>query len=633
MPRTGEDSFETVVPGVEPGQRYGLRAEGPWQPEAGHLFNPAKLLVDPAARAVSGSLIPHPSLAVHQAESEDFRPNTADSAPWVPRSVVVDPAFDWSGDRPPETPWADTVIYELHVKGLTQLHPEVPPAHRGTYLGLAHPAVIEHLLALGVTAVELLPIQQSLTRPEITERGLSNYWGYDPISWFAPHGSYATADGGEQVTEFKTMVKALHRSGIEMLLDVVYNHSVEGDERELSLGLRGLDNASYYRHRPGQAHLQWDFTGCGNTLSPLEGPGLELMRQSLRFWVEEMHVDGFRFDLAPASVRGESGTFEPASGFLEMLEADPVLARVKRIAEPWDLGEGGFRLGRFPDRWAEWNSHFRDDTRSFWLHPGSDAREMAGRFEGSSELFGDRALGLSAGVNFVACHDGFTLADLLAYAERHNLANGEEGRDGHHGEISSNLGVEGPTEDLVIRGRRARLARSLLATLALARGTPMLSHGDELGRTQGGNNNAYCQDNETSWVDWEPDPERESLLAFARRAFELRRRLGLSRDAASLEPIRWLDPSGKPPSHEGWQANPHQLIAEVPSTAGPPVLMLVNRDVNPRTFQLPAPAAGQSWTATLDSGSALEGTVTADTVQMLGESVALLEQRPVAPAR
>ncbi|RZS87066.1 glycogen operon protein [Motilibacter rhizosphaerae] len=488
--------FHGYVPDglLAPGARYGFRVDGPWEPEQGHRFDVGVLLLDPYALAVER--LPDGRLV----------------------SVVVDPAYDWGDDRSPHTSWTDTVVYEAHVRGLTKLHPAVPDDLRGTYAGLAHPAVLEHLTSLGVTAVELLPVHQFVSEPFLGERGLTNYWGYNSIGFFAPHDAYsAHGTRGQQVREFKDMVRSLHSAGLEVILDVVYNHTGEGGPDQPTLCFRGLDNAIYY-HRHGAANA--DYTGCGNTLNASHPQVLQLVLDSLRYWVQEMHVDGFRFDLAPALTRGPGGEVDLHGPFLTAIRQDPVLRDVKLIAEPWDVGWGGYRVGEFPSPWAEWNDKFRNGVRDFWRGASSGVREIAYRLSGSSDIYGTRRP--HASVNFVTAHDGFTLRDLVSYNDKHNLANNEDGRDGTSDNRSWNSGAEGPTDDPAVLELRARQERNLLVTLLLATGVPMMTAGDEMGRTQQGNNNAYCQDNELSWVDWDLDASQKSLLDFTRRTLALR---------------------------------------------------------------------------------------------------------------
>jgi isoamylase len=492
------------LPDVGPGQRYGYRICGPWDPAKGHRCNPSKLLLDPYAKAIVGNLSLVPEILGHRdGDATATLRDDRDSAPFVPRSMVVSPYFDWGNDRPPGVPWHDTVLYELHVKGFTQLHARIPEALRGTYAGLAHPVVIEHLHRLGVTSVELMPVHQFADDRFLADRGLRNYWGYNTIGYFAPHGAYARGRGagGEQVAEFKQLVKAYHDAGLEVIIDVVYNHTGEGNHLGPTLCFRGIDNAAYYRLEDDRRYYR-DFTGTGNTLDATRPHVLQLIMDSLRYWIEELHVDGFRFDLAAALSRGESG-YDHMSAFLDVVQQDPVVSRVKLIAEPWDVGSGGYRVGRFPPLWSEWNGKYRDAVRSFWRRDPGMLGELATRFAGSADLYASNGRQPFASVNFITAHDGFTLRDLVSYAQKHNEENGEGNRDGENDNRSWNCGVEGPTDDPTINALRARQQRNLLATLILSQGVPQITAGDELGRTQGGNNNAYCQDDETSWVDWE----------------------------------------------------------------------------------------------------------------------------------
>ena len=508
------------LPRIGPGRRYGYRVHGPYRPRDGQRYNPAKLLLDPYARSVTGGFTPHPAVYGYGPGDE---PDPQDSAPYVPRSVVVHDAFPWGNDTRPQTPWDDTVIYELHVRGFTRRHPGVPDPLRGTYAGLAHPAAIEYLTGLGVTAVELLPSQQFVTEPAVTRRGLSNYWGYNTIGYFAPHAAYA-ATPGEQVREFKAMVRALHAAGIEVILDVVYNHTAEGDETGPTLCFRGIDNSGYYRLSADDRRRYLDYTGCGNTLDVRHPYVLQMLMDSLRYWVTEMHVDGFRFDLASALARSFHDV-DKLSAFFDVIHQDPVVSRVKLIAEPWDVGEGGYQVGEFPPLWTEWNGRYRDTVRSFWAGERIGVRDLGFRLTGSSDLYADGGRRPYASINFVTAHDGFTLRDLVSYDEKHNEANGEGNRDGDSHNRSWNCGVEGETDDPAVTALRGRQVRNVLTTLLLSTGVPMLVAGDEIARTQGGNNNAYCQDNEVSWVDWSTldKPEVADLLALTRRLVELRR--------------------------------------------------------------------------------------------------------------
>ena len=533
--------WHVELPDVGPGQRYGYRVHGPWDPKQGHRFNPNKLLIDPYAKAIDGLVrhsdgddvltlpyVPGPD-PVH--DDSDLEIDEHDDAAVIPRCVVVDEGFDWEGVAPPRTPLSRTVFYETHVKGFTQQHPGVREDLRGTYAGLASEAAIAHLTALGVTAVELLPIHQIADEGFLHEKGMSNYWGYSTIGFFAPHAGYAaTGTRGEQVREFKGMVKALHKAGIEVILDVVYNHTAEGNHLGPMLSMKGIDNASYYRSMPDDPRYFLDWTGTGNSLNVVHPSVLRLVLDSLRYWVEECHVDGFRFDLASVLGR-ETYDFDRGSAFFDAIHQDPVLSEVKLIAEPWDVGAGGYQVGNFPVLWAEWNGKYRDDLRDYW-RSGLSVAELADRLAGSSDLFGDDGRRPYASVNFVTAHDGFTLADLVAYDGKHNEANGEDNRDGTDDNRSWNCGVEGPTDDPEIRELRARQQRNLLTTLLISQGVPMIVAGDEIGRTQGGNNNAWCQDTDISWLRWDvldeasTDPQvlaDRDLLAFTRRLIALRR--------------------------------------------------------------------------------------------------------------
>ncbi len=512
------------LPAVGPGQRYGYRVDGPFDPAHGLRFNSAKLLQDPYARALTGDMRLADAVFGSEPGNDHVRQDD-DSAPYVPRSVVVADGggFDWGADAPPATPWADTVIYELHVKGFTARHPGIPAGLRGTYAGLAHPAAVAHLTGLGVTAVELLPVHHFVTEPALLRRGLVNYWGYNTLGFFAPHAGYsAGGSDGEQVAEFKAMVKALHGAGLEVLLDVVYNHTADGDAKGPTLSWRGIDNAEYYRLRSGDPSDYFDVTGCGNTFNICSPRVLRLVMDSLRYWVTEMHVDGFRFDLAPALLRGKDGHVDPDSTFLAVLAQDPVLSGVKLVAEPWDVGDGGYRVGRFPPPWGEWNGDYRDTVRDVWRGHSGGLHRLAYRLSGSADLYQAGGGAPCASVNLVTAHDGFTLRDLTTFEHKRNDANGEQGRDGESHNRGWNCGVEGETAERAVGALRRRQARNLLATLLLSTGTPMLSMGDEVRRTQGGNNNAYCQDNELSWLSWEHSPDEAEMLAFTTRLLALR---------------------------------------------------------------------------------------------------------------
>jgi glycogen operon protein len=515
--------WHAYLPDVRPGTLYGYRVSGPFEPMQGHRFNPSKLLIDPYAKAIAGDVQWNDALFGHKVgdPEADLSFDASDSAQYVPKCVVVDSAFTWGDDRPPRTPWNRTVIYECHVKGMTARLPSIPDELRGTYLGLARDSIIDHLLRLGVTAAELLPVHHHVTEPEVAARGLTNYWGYNTIGFFAPDSRYATGHMGSQVTEFKSMVKAFHGAGIEVILDVVYNHTAEGNRLGPTLSLRGIDNASYYGLDPTNRSRYLDFTGTGNTLNMQNPCAMQLMMDSLRYWVQEMHVDGFRFDLAPALAR-ELYELDRLQRFFDFIQQDPTLTQVKLIAEPWDLGEGGYQVGNFPGGWAEWNGQYRDTVRRFWRGDKGQLADLGYRVSGSSDLYNRRGRSPHSSINFISCHDGFTLHDLVSYEHKHNEANGEGNRDGSDTNWSSNWGMEGETEAEWLRRRRDSIKRNLMATLAFSQGVPMLSQGDELGRTQRGNNNAYCQDNDLSWIDWDLDARAREFLDFTRTVFGLR---------------------------------------------------------------------------------------------------------------
>ncbi|MDX3527625.1 glycogen debranching protein GlgX [Streptomyces sp. ID05-39B] len=624
VPLTEVDGFvwHVYLPGVGPGRRYGYRVHGPWDPAAGHRCNPAKLLLDPYARAVDGQIDNHASLF----ERAGDRPDPADSAGHTLLGVVTDPAFDWGDDRPPQRSYADTVIYEAHVRGMTRTHPDVPPELRGTYAGLAHPAVTGHLTSLGVTAIELMPVHQFVQDGVLTDRGLSNYWGYNTIGFFAPHNAYAAHDTrGRQVTEFKTMVKELHAAGLEVILDVVYNHTAEGNEKGPTLSFRGIDNSSYYRLVDGDWSHYYDTTGTGNSLLMRHPYVLQLIMDSLRYWVTEMHVDGFRFDLA-ATLARQFHEVSRLSAFFDLIQQDPVISRVKLIAEPWDVGEGGYQVGNFPPLWSEWNGRYRDTVRDFWRTEPGSLGEFASRLTGSSDLYAHSRRRPRASVNFVTAHDGFTLRDLVSYNDKHNEANGEGNRDGESSNRSWNCGAEGDTDDPAVLELRARQQRNLLATLLLSQGIPMICHGDELGRTQRGNNNAYCQDNKVSWIDWRPGRERRDLVDFTRRLIALRsahpvlrrrrffRGETVTHAGQPLPDLVWLLPDAGEMTDRDWQrSDAHcvgvflngDAIAE-PDPRGRPVvddsfLLLLNSYWEPVVFRLPGAGYGERWSVCVDT--------------------------------
>lgn len=553
--------WHVYLPSVGPGQRYGFRVHGPFDPEAGLRCDPSKFLLDPYGKAFDGVFDGHPSL---HAFGEDTLGHTM-------TTVVINPFFDWGADRPPRTPYHETLIYEAHVKGMTATHPEIPAELRGTYAGLAHPVVIDHLRALGVTAIELMPVHQFMHDQILLDQGLRNYWGYNSYGFLAPHAEYSSAtEPSGVVTEFKAMVRAFHDAGIEVILDVVYNHTAEGDHRGPTVVFRGIDNAAYYRLDDDDPSRYKDYTGTGNSLNARHPHTLQLIMDSLRYWVTEMHVDGFRFDLASTLAR-ELHDVDRLSAFFDLVQQDPVVSQVKLIAEPWDVGEGGYQVGNFPGLWTEWNGKYRDTVRDFWRGQPATLGEFASRLTGSSDLYEATGRRPSASINFVTAHDGFTLADLVAYDEKHNEANGEDNRDGESHNRSWNCGVEGPTDDPTVLALRGRQQRNILATLLLSQGTPMLAHGDEMGRTQNGNNNVYCQDSPLSWMDWSLPRTHSDLLAFARRASALRAAHPVFRRRRFLagRPVRdehrpdiaWLTPTGREMTTEDWDSGFGKVLA------------------------------------------------------------------------
>ncbi|MCX3062739.1 glycogen debranching protein GlgX [Streptomyces beihaiensis] len=620
------DAFvrHAYLPGVMPGQRYGYRVHGPYDPARGLRCNSAKLLLDPYARAMSGRIDWDEAVYGYRFGAPQTR-NDRDSAPHTMASVVVNPYFDWGDDRPPRTEYHETVLYEAHVKGLTMLHPGLPDELRGTYAALAHPAVIEHLTELGVTALELMPVHQFVDDHRLADAGLSNYWGYNTIGFFAPHNTYASwGDRGEQVLEFKSAVRALHRAGIEVVLDVVYNHTAEGNHLGPTLSFKGLDNPSYYRLADDPRYYM-DTTGTGNSLLMRSPHVLQMIMDSLRYWVEEMHVDGFRFDLA-ATLARQFHEVDRLSSFFDLVQQDPVVSRVKLIAEPWDLGEGGYQVGNFPPLWTEWNGKYRDTVRDLWRGEPRALAEFASRLTGSSDLYQDDGRRPLASVNFVTCHDGFTLRDLVSYNEKHNEANGEGNRDGESHNRSWNCGVEGETDDPDVLALRQRQMRNFVATLMLSQGVPMLGHGDEFGRTQGGNNNAYCQDNEVAWVPWaDPGGPPEPFLEFTRAMVRLRREHPVFRRRRffhgrpvqgthdELTDIAWFTPEGEEMTQRDWQAAQARsmsvfLNGNAISEPGPhgerilddSFLLMFNASDRPREFVVPADH-GRQWEAVVDT--------------------------------
>jgi glycogen operon protein len=652
LPEVTGHCWHGYLPTVGPGQRYGYRVHGPWDPANGHRCNPAKLLLDPYAKTIEGqvtwseAVFPYPF-----ADGPDVRSDT-DSAPFVPRSVVHQPHFDWNGDRRLQTPWHETVIYETHVKGITQTHPDVPRELRGTYAGLAQPAVVDHLVRLGVTAVELMPVHAFVHSKTLIDKGLRNYWGYDSVGYFAPHPEYA-ADRrpGTAAAEFKQMVKTLHQAGIEVILDVVYNHTAEGNHLGPMLSFKGIDNAYYYRLTEDRRYYM-DYTGTGNSLN-MRGPHvLQLIMDSLRYWVQEMHVDGFRFDLASTLAR-ELHDVDRLSAFFDIIQQDPIISQVKLIAEPWDVGEGGYQVGNFPPVWSEWNGKYRDCVRDFWRGWDQTLGELASRLTGSSELYENTSRLPYASINFITAHDGFTMRDLVSYNDKHNEANGEDNRDGHDDTRSWNCGAEGPTDDPDVLRLRARQTRNLLSTLLLSQGVPMLLGGDEIGRTQGGNNNAYCQDNEISWYAW--DDVDEDLLAFCQRLFAYRAEHPVFRrrrwfqgrpiHGSDVEDIAWFTLEGEIMDEEDWGLGYAKSLGVFfngatipnPNPRGEPVTddsfyLIFNAHHEPLEFQLPPREWGQTWIKELDTdrgwldGEAATGHAAASKLEVTARSLVVLRR-------
>lgn len=643
-----DNVWHGYVPALAPGQLYGFRVYGPYAPGQGHRFNPHKLLLDPYAKAISGPVTWAAATYGYRAESSesDLSYDEQDSTAFTRRSVVTRDDFEWEGDRHPRVPWSQTLIYECHVKGMTAEHPDVPPQLRGTYLGLVSGSVLDHLLALGVTAVELLPIHQAAQDQRLLDLGLVNYWGYNTIGFFAPDGRFATGTRGEQVHEFKTMVKALHRVGIEVILDVVFNHTGEGNELGPTLCFRGIDNAAYYRlGSPDRRHTV-DFTGCGNSLNLLHPRVLQLVLDSLRYWVTEMHVDGFRFDLA-ATLAREPTEFNAQSRFFTVIQQDPVLSRVKLIAEPWDLGPGGYRLGGFPPNWSEWNGQYRDCVRRFWRGDEGQVSELASRLSGSSDVFQRTGRGPLASINFVTCHDGFTLHDLVSYERKHNLANGEENRDGSSENFSRNWGTEGATSAPVVRRLRERIKRNFMATLAFSQGVPMLTGGDEMGRSQRGNNNAYCQDTPLSWVNWRLSPTEREFLEFTREVFRIARSLNTLRrrkfftgqavDNSRIKDVTWLRFDGREMRVEDWTSGKtrsfgmlihggtHDQTDELgKSIAGPMVLLVLNASNRSKSFVLPRLRIKGTWREMINTTLASRKSIREDGLAVAPHSLTLL---------
>ncbi|MCA2214803.1 glycogen debranching protein GlgX [Jidongwangia harbinensis] len=627
-----QDAFvwHAYLPGVEPGQRYGYRVYGPYEPSRGLRCNPHKLLLDPYARAVDSDIDWHPSLYAYDFANPD-QMSDLDSAPHMAKGVVVNPYFDWGNDRRPDIPYHHSVIYETHVKGLTERHPEVPKDMRGTYAAIGHPAIIEHLKSLGVTAVELMPVHQFVHDNRLVDLGLRNYWGYNTLGFFAPyHGYSAMGSLGQQTQEFRGMVKALHAAGMEVILDVVYNHTAEGNHLGPTMSLKGIDNRTYYRLVDDQPQFYMDYTGTGNSLNVRSPQSLQLIMDSLRYWVTEMHVDGFRFDLASTLAR-EFYDVDRLSTFFEVVQQDPVVGQVKLIAEPWDVGPGGYQVGNFPPNWTEWNGKYRDTVRDFWRGEPATLAEFASRITGSADLYQDDGRKPFHSINFVTAHDGFTLNDLVSYNDKHNEANGEENRDGESHNRSWNCGVEGPADDAGVLALRARQRRNFFATLMLSQGVPMISHGDEMGRTQGGNNNAYCQDNEISWIDW--DNADEQLLEFARKVTAFRHRhqvfqrrrffTGLPVTARGggdpLPDLEWFTPDGRPMAGDDWGNDFGRAVALFVNGEGirergqygqrhvdSSFLLFFNAHDAPLEFATPPTEYGEKWEKVIDTADPVE---------------------------
>jgi len=649
--------WHAYVPDLQPGQLYGYRVSGPFAPEGGHRFNPNKLLLDPYAKAIDGRIDWSDAMFGYPMNSDDedrdLQMDTQDSAPGMNKSVVIDPAFDWGDDLRPNTPLHESIIYEMHVKGFTACNPDIDPKMRGTYAGLASPASVDYLKKLGVTAVELLPVHHFVNDKTLVDKGLNNYWGYNTIGYFAPYSEYSCSGKlGEQVREFKAMVKTLHAAGIEVILDVVYNHTAEGNHHGPTLSFKGIDNVSYYRLVPDNPRFYMDYTGTGNTFNMLHSRSLQLVMDSLRYWVLEMHVDGFRFDLAATLARGLHEV-NRLSSFLDIIHQDPIISQVKLIAEPWDIGEGGYQVGNFPVLWAEWNGKYRDAMRSFWRGDESDTKELAYRLSGSSDLYQHNGRRPSASINFITAHDGFTLNDLVSYNEKHNEANGENNMDGESHNISWNCGVEGPTDDPEINALRERQKRNFLATLLLSQGVPMICGGDEYGRTQYGNNNAYCQDNEISWFNWRWNDANQELFDFTRKLIQTRHDFpvlhrrkffqGRRIRGTDIRDIRWIRPDGEDMTEEEWSDSRvrvlgmllnGQLMDEYNERGerikDDVVLLLLNGYWEDIPFQIPGKEDEPAWEVLVDTDDPLgeeERTYPCgEHINLKGRSLVLLRQ-------
>jgi len=624
LPEVDGFVWHAYLPGLRPGQRYGYRVHGPYDPENGHRCDPAKLLLDPYAKAIEGQIANDPALFAYDFADPTKR-NEEDSLGKTMLGVVTSPYFDWGHDRPPRHPYNESVIYEAHVKGLTMTHPDIPEDIRGTYAAIGHPVIIDHLSSLGVTAIELMPVHQYVQDTSLQAKGLTNYWGYNTIGFLAPHNGYAGDQRGQQVTEFKAMVKALHEADIEVILDVVYNHTAEGNEMGPTICFRGIDNASYYRLVDDNKEHYYDTTGTGNSLLMRHPHVLQLIMDSLRYWVTEMHVDGFRFDLA-ATLARQFHEVDKLSAFFDLIQQDPVISQVKLIAEPWDVGDGGYQVGNFPPLWTEWNGKYRDTVRDFWRGEPSKLGEFASRITGSSDLYEHSGRKPIASINFITAHDGFTLRDLVSYNDKHNEANGEDNRDGESFNRSWNCGAEGPTDDAGVNELRLRQQRNFLATLMVSQGVPMIAHGDELCRTQTGNNNVYCQDNELSWVDWDLGPDQKALLDFTRGVVRLRRshpvfqrRRFFAGSAehggeSSLGDIHWFTPTAEAMTEEDWTDGDARTVmvflngeaipepdARGQSIVDDDFLVLYNAAAEDQPFVLPSPEWGTMWRTEVDT--------------------------------
>jgi glycogen operon protein len=648
LPESTALCWHGYLPGVGPGQRYGFRVHGPWAPDQGHWCNPSKLLLDPYAKAIEGLWDWNEAIFPYHFSDAETSKNDMDSAPFVAKGVVINPLFDWGTDRQPRTPWHRTIVYEAHVKGLTRTHPDIPEKLRGTYAGLAHPVSVEYLKNLGVTAVELLPVHQFVQDSTLAQKGLRNYWGYNSIGYLSPHNEYSAAgQRGEQVQEFKQLVKTMHEAGLEVILDVVYNHTAEGNHLGPMLSFKGIDNAAYYRLVPDNRRYYMDYTGTGNTLNMRHPHVLQLIMDSLRYWVLEMHVDGFRFDLA-ATLARELHDVDRLSAFFDLIQQDPVVSQVKLIAEPWDIGEGGYQVGNFPPLWSEWNGKYRDTVRDFWRGTDQTLAEFAYRFTGSSDLYQGTARRPYASINFITAHDGFSLRDLVSYNDKHNGENGEENRDGESHNRSWNSGEEGPSKNPDVIALRARQTRNFLTTLFLSQGVPMLLGGDEIGRTQHGNNNAYCQDNDKSWYDW-AHADRE-LIDFTRRLIRLRHRhavlcrrrwfQGRPIHGTQVSDIGWFTPSGTEMSEEDWQAGFAKSLGvflngrgiSTPDERGEPVLdasfyVMFNAHHEPLEFKMPEKKWGRRWDLILNTAEETDHLAEED----LGPTLEAGSQMQVAP--